>query len=350
MTARVPRHRRLPGSLVAGGAILAGGTLQLDANQRWSLNSAITVGDAGSAEPTTVAVTAGRHSRPVIDIDGVTALNLLPQATLLLDGLVIEGGALVLNEVGDRRPRTIVLRDCTLVPGWSRQADGTATAPERASLIILDPFTRVVLDGCVTGPVITVAESNTVLHNCIVDAGAATAVAIAGRPAAAAPRSAGTAADCVVGPGTDEAGSVQLRNCTVLGGLHVTELSCTNTLLHSALAVGDPRPAAVLAVRRQSGCVRYSWLPLDSRTGQRHRCQPTPDQKNPDALRPIFTSLKYHEPGYGQLSRATPDEIRRGADDESEMGAAHDQFAPQREQDLATRLDEYVRFGLVTGI
>ena len=199
-------------------------------------------------------------------------------------------------------------------------------------------------------PVITVAESNTVLHNCIVDAGAATAVAIAGRPAAAAPRSAGTAADCVVGPGTDEAGSVQLRNCTVLGGLHVTELSCTNTLLHSALAVGDPRPAAVLAVRRQSGCVRYSWLPLDSRTGQRHRCQPTPDQKNPDALRPIFTSLKYHEPGYGQLSRATPDEIRRGADDESEMGAAHDQFAPQREQDLATRLDEYVRFGLVTGI
>ena len=42
--------------------------------------------------------------------------------------------------------------------------------------------------------------------------------------------------------------------------------------------------------------------------------------------------------------------IRAGADDEAEMGAFHDLFQPQRESNLRTRLDEYVRFGLEAGI
>ena len=43
-------------------------------------------------------------------------------------------------------------------------------------------------------------------------------------------------------------------------------------------------------------------------------------------------------------------EIFRGADDESEMGAFHDVFAPQRERDLRIRVQEYLRFGLEAGI
>ena len=68
-------------------------------------------------------------------------------------------------------------------------------------------------------------------------------------------------------------------------------------------------------------------------------------------VRPAFTILRYGQPGYGQLgSSFAPREIRTGAEDESEMGAFHDMFAPQRETNLKIRLQEYLRFGLEAGV
>ena len=67
-------------------------------------------------------------------------------------------------------------------------------------------------------------------------------------------------------------------------------------------------------------------------------------------LVPSFTALRASHPAYGQLRLATPDEIRRGASDESEMGVYHHLFQPQRETNLRIRLDEYLRFGLEAGL
>lgn len=67
-------------------------------------------------------------------------------------------------------------------------------------------------------------------------------------------------------------------------------------------------------------------------------------------MRPQFTSLRYGDAGYCQLSRRTAAEIREGADDDAEMGAFHDLYQPQRESNLRVRLDEYLRFGLEAGI
>ena len=67
-------------------------------------------------------------------------------------------------------------------------------------------------------------------------------------------------------------------------------------------------------------------------------------------MRPQFTSLRFGDPGYGQLSLRCAEAIRRGADDEAEMGVFHDLFQPQRETNLRVRLDEYLRFGLEAGI
>jgi hypothetical protein len=47
-------------------------------------------------------------------------------------------------------------------------------------------------------------------------------------------------------------------------------------------------------------------------------------------------------PTYCQLAEHCADEIKRGADDESEMGAFHDLFQPQREANLRARLEEYI--------
>ena len=67
-------------------------------------------------------------------------------------------------------------------------------------------------------------------------------------------------------------------------------------------------------------------------------------------MRPQFTSLRYGDPGYGQLALHCAVEIRTGADNEAEMGALHTLYQPQRETNLRVRLEEYLRFGLEAGI
>ena len=47
---------------------------------------------------------------------------------------------------------------------------------------------------------------------------------------------------------------------------------------------------------------------------------------------------------------STDDAIRRGADDDGEMGAFHFVLAPLRENDLRVRLQEYLPAGLEFGI
>jgi hypothetical protein len=89
--------------------------------------------------------------------------------------------------------------------------------------------------------------------------------------------------------------------------------------------------------------VRFSYVPPGSETPRRYRC--VPDKDHPSAV-PHFTSLRYGDPGYGQLRPATDKAIRQEASDEGEMGVLHPLFQPQRETNLRVRLDEYLRFGL----
>jgi hypothetical protein len=67
-------------------------------------------------------------------------------------------------------------------------------------------------------------------------------------------------------------------------------------------------------------------------------------------VRPQFTSLRYGAPTYCQLSESCAVEIARGADDESEMGAFHDLFQPQRAANLIARVNEHVPAGSDAGI
>ena len=60
--------------------------------------------------------------------------------------------------------------------------------------------------------------------------------------------------------------------------------------------------------------------------------------------------MRYGTPAYLQLGEGCADEIMRGADDESELGAFHDLYQPQRRANLRFRLDEYTAAGLETGI
>ena len=80
---------------------------------------------------------------------------------------------------------------------------------------------------------------------------------------------------------------------------------------------------------------------------RRFECQP---DNGTDAALVSFTSTVYGDPGYMQLSGRTCEAVRRGADDEGEMGAFHHLYQPQKEAYLRARLEEYLRFGLEAGL
>jgi hypothetical protein len=279
-----------------------------------------------------VVVTAREGARPLIAMAADTTLRIGARGRLVLEGLVVSGGALQLAAAADLEPRELVLRDCTLVPGSALKPDGTATSPGAASLVVAHPFAKVTLERCITGPLMVVGDAEVVLADCIVDAGAPDNVAYA--------------ADSTALPGAE----LTVTECTVIGKVHTKLLQlASNSIFFARLgaAPGETWPAPLIAGRRQEGCVRFCYVPPGSVTPRRFRC--VPDDDRPDVL-PHFTSLRYGDPGYGQLRQATDKSIRQGASDEGEMGVMHALFQPQRETNLRIRLDEYLRFGLHAGV
>ena len=82
---------------------------------------------------------------------------------------------------------------------------------------------------------------------------------------------------------------------------------------------------------------------------------PSPERESAIAreqlrVRPQFNSIRYGTPTYCQLAGTCAEGIKRGADDESEMGVFHDLYQPQRTANLRARLEEYTPSGMDAGI
>jgi hypothetical protein len=131
---------------------------------------------------------------------------------------------------------------------------------------------------------------------------------------------------------------VEVDSSTLLGRTSARTLTASNALMRGL----------VDAHRRQEGCVRYSFLPLESRAPRRYRCQPGRDSPTPVA--PWFASTDPFDPRFGKLHEQCPVEISAGADDEGEMGAYHFLQERRRVANLTAQLDHYLRFGLEAGV
>jgi hypothetical protein len=151
--------------------------------------------------------------------------------------------------------------------------------------------------------------------------------------------------------GLDDAtagGALHVENSTIIGQVHTAKMElASNTIFMARRSAEEREPVHV--VQRQQGCARYSYLPARSRVPRLYHCCRGDDQ-DAEWVHPQFNTLRYGQADYCQLSRMTADAIRRGADDESEMGAFHDLYQPQRETNLALRLKEYLRFTLEAGV
>lgn len=313
--------------IATGGRLTIGDSLTYQETPTFKVDGVL-----GNATPHHVVVAAHDQTRPLLAAGGEIALDIGARGRLTLDGLVISGGALRLAAFADVEPRELVLRDCTLVPGLTLARDGSRVAPGKPSLIIEHPFAKVTLERCIVGPIHAVTDAEVTLTDCIVDAGAPENVAFAADDAG------------------DTGAELTVAQCTLIGKVHSKLLKlASNTIFFAKLG---PKPAEkwiapLLVQRRQEGCVRFCYVPPGSIAPRRFHC--VPNDAAPAAL-PLFTSLRYGDPGYAQLRRTTSLAIRSGGDNDSEIGVLNALFQPQREANLRLRLDEYLRFGLHAGL
>jgi hypothetical protein len=296
-------------------------------------------------------------------------------AQFVLDGLIITGGALRIRTqaralpaspaydpdapapptpapppTGPDCPAIVVIRHCTLVPGWALKEDCGAAQPDKDSIILQKYRGTLVIQRSIVGSIsVSAREADTdpvaiTISDSILDSADCAQPAIYDEDFDAQHP----------GEGPWAHAALTIHRSTVFGRMRIHSMP---------LAEDSIFRDHVCVARRAPGCVRFCWLPPCSRTPRRYECQPEKAMREaaPDAatagcgcevsdcaaeeaqrrVHPHWVSTQYGQPAYAQLHLHTPEEIRLGAHDRSEMGAFHDLFQPQREANLRARLAEY---------
>jgi hypothetical protein len=311
---------------------------------------------------------AAQRKRPVLRL--LDYQSSLPDALsiqgrkgsrFILDGLTIGGRGIQINgqessseefetpaTPGDDDLCDVTIRHCTLVPGWSLECDCEPRRPNDPSIKLEYSLARIRIEHSILGSITTEARERASepqqiqITDSILD---------------------GTSEDRIAlgsSRGALSYVALTIARSTVVGRVqtHSIELA-ENTIFDGVVTVG----------RRGRGCVRFCYVPDESRTPRRYECQPdlvkqavientkipaeekaAVMEQESDRVRPVFNSLRYGTPSYCQLADRCAEEITRGADDESEMGVFHDLFQPQRAANLRARLDEFTPAGMDAGI
>ena len=281
---------------------------------------------------------ARAETRPTL-IGSIT-VSAAEGAEVTLDGLLI-GGTI---RVDGTASMTLTLLDCTLAPRVVLK--GGKVPP---SLAWADGVNGLLtIERCVTGGQTLGEGIHATISDSIVDALGDSNVAFG--PA---------------GSASNVPGVLKIARSTVVGMSAFREID----LAENSIFTGP-----LTSERRQSGCVRFCYVPDGSKTPRRYRCQPETASReaiaaalkaNPSLslsaqgaidddvrtrVQPGFTATVYGQPAYFQLRTSCPPEIALGAEDETEMGAYGMLDQSRRISNLRTRLDEYLRFGLDAGV
>jgi len=304
-----------------------------------------------------IELRATNEHRPLIMLTDELVIEGGEDGVVTLDGLLIAGRRLRVPEENNGL-RVLRLRDCSLVPGLDLDMNSESINPGEPSIVIESPNVTLEINDCLIGSIRVTPGAEVTIHNSLIDATSSSAVAYSDIDDSSA------------------GGSLKITNTTIIGKVHTRMMElASNCIFDCELAAADTWSSPLKADRKQQGCVRFSYVPLNARLPRRFRCQPelainlaiqsqeksqasklTSAQKAAithslaSSIVPAFTSIQFDQAAYGQLSLSCAKEILRGADDEAEMGVFHDLYQPQREQNLRLRLREYLRFGLEAGI
>lgn len=316
------------------------------------------------ADGQSLQLRAAQRTRPVLrlidwqtDLPDALTISLGRRSRISLDGLLVTGRPLRVQGRTDNDNDTdagadpcgarVAIRHCTLVPGWAIDCDCQPRRPAEPSLEISNLRAAVSIEHSIVGT-IRVSEDAVgldpiplAIHDSIVDA-------------------TGHARQAIGAPGDGIAhATLTIGDTTVFGIVDVHAIALAENCIFTG---------CVNVARRQLGCMRFCYVPCRCRTPRRYRCQPDEAiaalrRRVTDAdrlyagilaeqlrLRPQFTAEHYGAPGYAQLGPHCAAEIVRGADDDSEMGAYHDLFQPQRAANLRARLAEFTPAGMHVGL
>jgi hypothetical protein len=158
---------------------------------------------------------------------------------------------------------------------------------------------------------------------------------------------------------------VIIERSTIIGSVYVRAMPLASESIFTG---------RVNVIRKQEGCMRYCYVDASidgvedlgrlSRTPRRFRCQPDlvlmasgSSLDGEDArdhvrkrLAPVFCSRTYGHPSYARLVSRCPEEIRKGAENGSEIGAFNHLMEPQREANMREAVRRYLPFGLEMNI
>ena len=315
----------------------------------------------------TLTLRAANGVRPVIrlidwqtDLPDALTVELDVGSRFTLDGVIVTGRPLHVS--APREPLAdagntpdcaaeLLIRHCTLVPGWGIDCDCEPERPAEPSLELHQLKARVRIEHSIVGSIQLQQDEvgSDPMPLSIVDS---------------IVNAADSEHEAIGGAGSAVAHAVlRIERSTVFGVVEVHALELAeNSLFNDCLNVA----------RRQIGCMRFCHVPRHCRTPRRYRCQPDqviaavqdlhlPANAAGDLeaeriasevlrVRPRYDARRYGQPGYARLSALCAEEIKRGADDESEMGVYHHLFQPQREANLRARLDEYTPAGMTVGL
>ena len=308
----------VPGSHATLAAALAAVVLGKRTLIRLVDDATQTVSPTLNLPGTLLAVEAANRRRPVwvgdIDLRGDA------QTRLVLSGLLIDGALRLKGLL-----RGVDVRHCSLVPARGGIAH-TGSGPDLRLTLTHSLIGAIRADAGLAG---------VTADTCVIDA------------ADAAPP---VALDL---PDT----TLTLNRCTVLGTVAAGELAAGHTLFDGRVAIQH----------RQTGCVRFCWVPAENKPGtkpapsltpKRYRCQPDGVQHGMPAavaaeetlrVTPVFDSTTFGQAAYARLRSTTATEVRSGAQNGAEIGVWNHLAQPQREANLRQMLDEYLRFGLEAG-
>lgn len=268
-----------------------------------------------------------------LDVVGVAAATAPPDGEtppagqLFLSGVWIAGQILVTGE-----SVTLQLADVTLVPGLGITRCGQPRCPGDPSIVMNAAESSLALTRCISGPVAAGVAGTVRICSSIVDSSSPCGVAYAGADLASV--------------GAD----LHVEDSTIIGKVRTRTLPlASNTIFHARRSQHDPWLAAVWCSRKQTGCVRFCYLPFNSITPNRYRCLP-PDAASESALAPKFVTLGYGHPSYALLSGDVPMAVWTGADNGSQIGVYYQIQETEAVRNVQLRAPEYLPFGLEAGI
>jgi hypothetical protein len=248
-----------------------------------------------------------------------------PAGRLVLDGLELTRGLLL----GERSVDELHLRYMTV------RSPGAAAVVAQGALVAA----RITVDRSVCGPLRIGGPGSAVSGELLVSD---SVVATDGAPG-----------DALAALDAD----VTLCDVTVLGTASMRSLSATNAVF----------AAPVTVTRRQTGCVRYSFVPDGSAVPRMFRCQPalaladaeeaahrplTTDEADSVRLanEPVFLDVTLDEPTVAMLHPLCPETVRSGGEGDAEMGAFARAAFGIAVADVRALFDEYLPVALEAGV